>query len=250
MTDTPPVLFVHGIRTSATMWRRQLVALGAAGHKAAAIDLPGHGARLGEEFTIDSALRIIDDGVDALGGPVLLVGLSLGGYLSIEYAAQHPGKVTGLVAASCCTSPRGPALASYRGLAAAIHALPDRGRGLNDFMVRCFVPEPGATDIGAGGVALDVMSSGLREAGTLDPLARLAEYPGPVWLVNGQFDHFRAQERRFLAACANGCLVIVPGATHLVSLVKPNEFTGVVCDALGELSPGSADGSPIVGANG
>ena len=80
MTPAVPVLFVHGIRTSGTMWRRQLSMLGEARHPALAIDLPGHGARMDETFTVAGALAAIDEGVAALGGRVLLVGLSLGGY--------------------------------------------------------------------------------------------------------------------------------------------------------------------------
>ena len=94
-----PVLLVHGIRTSASMWRHQREWLAAAGHPVLAVDLPGHGSRLHEPFTLEGALAAIDAGVDRLGAPVLLVGLSLGGYYAIAYAARNPGKVLGLVAA-------------------------------------------------------------------------------------------------------------------------------------------------------
>lgn len=249
-----PILLVHGIRTSATMWRQQVEALRADGHAVLAIDLPGHGSRLGEVFTADGALTAIDAGVAALGGRVLLVGLSLGGYYAIAYAGAHPGNVIGLVAAGCSALPGGPALAVYRGLARVIRRLPDRGLWLHTILVRALVPARGASDVLAGGVALDVMVAGLRATGTLSPLASLAAYPGPVWLVNGAFDQFRLHERRFLAASRRGRLVIVPGATHLVSLAQPARFTAVVrrvaaelaAELPAELPAGGAD--PIVGA--
>lgn len=223
-----PILLVHGIRASATMWRFQEEGLRAAGHRVLAIDLPGHGQRMREPFTVSAALAAIDDGVAHLGGRVLLVGLSLGGYYAVAYAAEQPDRVAGLVAAGCSAVPQGMFLEGYRLLARMIHRLPDRGLWLHETMTHLFLPASGAQDVLAGGAALDVMDSGLRETSTLTPLTSLAAYPGPIWLVNGQFDHFRLNERRFLAACQNGEVVVVPGATHLSSLAQPQRFTTIL----------------------
>ncbi|TFD71173.1 alpha/beta fold hydrolase [Cryobacterium fucosi] len=236
MNAVPPVLFVHGIRTAATMWRRQLAILGDAGHPALAIDLPGHGSRITERFTVDGALAAIDEGVAALGGRVVLVGLSLGGYYAIAYAARHPERVAGLVAAGCCAIPSGWPLGAYRGLARLIGRLPDHGLRLHTSLVRVLLPPTGAADALAGGVPLNVMDAGLGATGTLRPLEGLSRYPGPVWLVNGAFDQFRLHERRFLAACRNGRLVVVPRASHLVSLAQPERFAAVLRDILDEVA--------------
>ncbi|TFC58593.1 alpha/beta fold hydrolase [Cryobacterium sp. TMT2-15-1] len=248
MTPAVPVLFVHGIRTSGTMWRRQLSMLGEAGHPALAIDLPGHGSRMDQTFTVAGALAAIDEGVAALGGRVLLVGLSLGGYYAIEYAARHPQKVAGLVAAGSCALPAGWLLDAYRGLARLIRRLPDQGLWLHTTLVRVLLPSGGAADTLAGGVPLTVMDAGLGATGSLRPLDSLARYPGPVWLVNGSLDQFRLHERRFLAACRDGRLVIVPRASHLVSLAQPERFAAVLSGILTEVAidrPG-----PIVDLNG
>src|SRR5699024_7802679 len=79
-TMTTGVILVHGIRASRTMWRSQLAALEEAGVPALAPDLPGHGARADEEFTVEAALAAIEDAAESLGGEVVVVGLSLGGY--------------------------------------------------------------------------------------------------------------------------------------------------------------------------
>jgi pimeloyl-ACP methyl ester carboxylesterase len=250
------VVLVHGLRTSATMWRRQVAALTHHGIDAVAVDLPGHGTRMDEPFSIEAAMRVIDEafpadadgrtdadpdadvGEHARGSgrtPRLLVGLSLGGYLGIDYTATHQGRIDGLVAASCGTRPRGAGLAGYRRLADAIGRLPDRGRALNDLMVRVFLPRESVADVLAGGVALDVMAPVLGAVGALDPEAALARIDVPVWLVNGRFDHFRIQERRMLRATRDGRLVVVPGATHLVSLARPEDFTAAVLGAVAEL---------------
>jgi len=239
-----PVLLVHGIRTSASMWRHQQDWLAAAGHPVLAVDLPGHGALLDVPFTLEGALAAIDDGVDRLGGPVLLVGLSLGGYYAIAYAAGHPDRVLGLVAAGSSYEPGGPGLAAYRRLAGLIHLLPDRGLWLHTFLVRRMLPPEAVHDVLAGGVALDVMDAGLAATGRLSPLADLRSFPGRVWLVNGAYDHFRLHQRRFLRAARHGTLVTIPGAGHLVSLHRPHRFDTVLRRIIADIESGLAPDSP------
>jgi pimeloyl-ACP methyl ester carboxylesterase len=242
VTRDTPLLLVHGIRTSATMWRHQVENLRADGYEVLAVDLPGHGARSAESFTVDAALAAIDEGVRQLGGRVILVGLSLGGYYAIAYAARHPERVAGLVAAGCSAEPHGLPLEAYRALARLIRRLPDRGLWLHMLMVNRLLPAEGALDAVAGGVALDVMDPGLQATGSLDPRGDLGRYLGPVWLVNGRWDHFRLNERRFLAACRRGRLIIVPGAPHLASLAQPERFTALLRRVAAEIdaSPAAA----------
>ena len=234
------VVLVHGLRTSATMWRRQLATLARHDIEAVAIDLPGHGSRIGDPFSLEAAMLALSDALPARDAasattPTLLVGLSLGGYLAIEFAGRHPDRIDGLLAAACGTRPRGAGLAGYRRLAALIGRLPDRGRAMNDAMARLFLRGDAVDDVLAGGVALDVMAPALTAVGELDPEGALAGIDVPVWFVNGRFDHFRLEERRMLRAAPRGRLVVVPGATHLVSLTRPDAFTAVVLGAVAEL---------------
>lgn len=231
----PPVVLVHGLRASRTMWRAQVTALRRAGYEALAIDLPGHGERLAETFTWQGAIDAVRDGVDAVGGRALVVGLSLGGYVAIGHAARHPEQVAGLVAAACCSVPRAAVLRAWGAAADQFFArLPDRGAAINQALVDRTLPPQSALDVGAGGFALDVVGDTMRAMREATPVADLARVEAPVWLVNGRYDHFRADERRFLAACRDGRLVVVPGATHLVSLVQPVRFTRVLLEVLDE----------------
>lgn len=253
--DVLPVLLVHGIRTSRTMWRAQVQALEDAGRRVLAVDLPGHGARMGEPFTVAAARDVIAAGVEALGGRVLLVGLSLGGLLAIDYAARHPEQVAALVAAACSTSPQVRLRAGWAEVSRWIERTPGSGAQLNAFVVRTFLTPQGALDIGAGGFALTVMSQVLREVAELDPESDLAAARYPVWLVNGRFDHFRMQEARMLAAARSSGQpvrhVVVPHARHLVSLDAPVAFTRVLFDALDAVDAATAVASapaPAAGA--
>lgn len=242
-----PVVLVHGMRTSRTMWRAQVDALERAGHVAVAVDLPGHGERAGEPFLLDEAVATVRRAVDGVGGRALVVGLSLGGYVGIAHAARHPDQVAGLVAAGCSSRPRRLLVGGWSLAARGIVRLPDHGAGLNAFMVRRFLPAQGAVDIGAGGFALLVTEEVLREVARSSPVDDLARIQAPVWLVNGRFDHFRGDERLFLRACRDGRLVVVPGATHLVSVVAPERFSRVVLEALDEVERRPAGAAAAAG---
>lgn len=228
---TVQVVFVHGIRTSATMWRAQLAYLVARGADAVAVDLPGHGARMAEEFTLEGALGTIDDAVRdaATRGPVLLVGHSMGGLLCIEYAGRDDDPpVAGLIAASCTAIPRGTGLAAYRLLVRGFDSLPDRGMWLTNRMLDRILPDETRADFGAGGYALDAQDMALRSLSVLDLLTALHHIDVPLWFVNGQYDQLRVNERLFLRIAKHADLITVPRTTHHVTVMRPRVFNALL----------------------
>lgn len=235
-----PVVLLHGARTSRTMWRAQVGAIERSGRTALAVDLPGHGALVAERFSVPACLDVIDDAVAAVGGRAVVVGLSLGGYLGIAYTARNPRAVAGLVAAGCCTDPRSRLTLAWLRLARLIARLPDHGAWLNQALVDRALPVDGAQALAEGGFALDVMVDLLTAMHRVRPVEDLARIGCPVWLVNGRWDHFRTQERAFVTACPTARLVIVRGATHLVSLARPVAFNRVLLHALDEVDAAEA----------
>ncbi len=229
---------MHGIRTSATMWRSQLAWLAGQGIPAHAVDLPGHGTRMGEDFTLHEALHTLDSAVRAAAdrGPVLLVGHSMGGLLSLAYTggADVP-PVAGLVAASCTALPRGAALGAYRLLAGAVNSLPGRGRWLTDRMLAATIPPETRDDFGAGGYALDVQDAALRSLAVLDLPTAIRRIQVPLLFVNGQFDQLRAHEALFQRLVPHAELFVVPRTSHLVTAMRPDVFNAVLRLALAKL---------------
>ena len=70
-------VLVHGGFHAAWCWDRTIAELESLGHRAVAVDLPGHGARVDEESTLDNRRQAI---VDVLTPGDVLVGHSGGGF--------------------------------------------------------------------------------------------------------------------------------------------------------------------------
>ena len=207
-----PIVLVHGTRTSSAIWRRQVDALERSGHRTIAIDLPGHGTRTGERFSLAGALDAIDGAVDSCSEPPLLVGLSLGGYASLAYTREHETKIAGVVLAGCSTEIKGKPVSAYRRVAHLV-ARTLRPRG------------------GSWHVVTDMLTS----LAGYSPLADLRRTAVPVWLVNGSRDPLRLDERRYLEARPGTRLTVVPRAGHDVNAHAPVAFNRVLLNALHEL---------------
>jgi pimeloyl-ACP methyl ester carboxylesterase len=239
---TVQVVFVHGIRTSSTMWRAQAVHLRQRGNGMIAVDLPGHGTRRGEPFTLAEAFATIDRAVQdaATRGPVVLVGHSMGGLLSVEYVGREDRPpVAALVAASCTSLPRGPGLATYRFLIRRADGLPDRGLGFTNRVLDLTLPPETRPDFGAGGYAFEAQDTALASLTNLDLMASLRRIDVPLWFVNGQWDQLRLNEKLFTTLAPHAELIVVPRTTHIVTAMRPRVFNAVLDVALSTVEASS-----------
>jgi pimeloyl-ACP methyl ester carboxylesterase len=228
--DAPAIVLVHGTRLSRAAWRPQLDGLSDE-FRVIAVDLPGHGALVDLPFTLQAATDHVAAVIDhAAGGRAIVAGLSLGGYVAMDLAARSPDRVTGLVLAGATREPLGAWTLPYRGLA-LVFRRGHRGmlRRFDNWFFRFRFPAAVADPLIAGGF---YPSGG---AAALDALMgerfrpRLAAYPGPTLVLNGSLDLvFRLGERSFLTAARDGRRVVVPRATHLVNLDRPNTFNAAV----------------------
>lgn len=241
------VVLVHGIRTSATMWRAQVAHLRERGISVTAVDLPGHGTRMAETFTLDGAFETIDGAVRdaAARGPVLLVGHSMGGLLSTAYVGREDRPpVAAFIAASCTAIPRGVGLRVYRTLALGYNRLPGKGQRITDWVLDRTLPFETRPDFGAGGYAYDAQDAALQSLSVLDLLAAVARIDVPLWFVNGQWDQLRVNERLFSRLAPHAELIVVPRTSHLVTAMRPQVFNAVIDVALATMSArGSAPGA-------
>ena len=100
--SAPAIVFVHGTRLTKAMWLLQQAAL----HdefRTIALDLPGHGARADEPFTLEAGADAVSAAIrDHAGGRAIVVGLSLGGYVAMALAAREPERVRGQIGRASC----------------------------------------------------------------------------------------------------------------------------------------------------
>ena len=237
---TVQVVLVHGIRTSATMWRAQVAHLTERGIGVTAVDLPGHGTRMAEPFTLDSAFATIDGAVRAAAtsGPVVLAGHSMGGLLCIDYVGGvDKPPVDAFIAGSCTAIPRGMALATYRALARGVDRLPGRGQWFADRVLDWTLPPETRADFGAGGYAYDAQDVALQSLSVLDLLAALRRIDVPTWFVNGQYDQLRVNEQLFTSLVPDAELIVVPRTSHLITAMRPRVFNAMLDLAVATVLP-------------
>ena len=229
--DAPAIVFLHGTRLSRAVWTPQLAVLGNEFH-AIAMDLPGHGERAAEAFSLEAAVEAAADVIRrrASGGRAVVVGLSLGGYVAMALAAGHPELVRGLVVAGASADPIGINALPYRALAGALSRLrtsrPDR---LNAWFFRWRYAASISDPIIAGGFWPTGGAAALRSLVGQRFGLQLAGFQGPTLIVNGQYDvMFRLTAPRFAATSRKVRRLQIRGATHLSNLDRPAAFSHAV----------------------
>ncbi len=95
-----PIVLVHGIGSSSETWLDIPERMNAMGAHVVAVDLPGHGesSKAPGDYSLGSLASTLRDLIDHLGFErVHLVGHSLGGGVSMQFAYQFPDRVDALV---------------------------------------------------------------------------------------------------------------------------------------------------------
>lgn len=207
----PPVVLTHGFADDAATFDRLVPAL--TRHRLARWDLPGHGSSgVGPQpSSRGAALAWLDGAIVAAGpGPTVLIGHSLGGYLSLCRTVIDPTGIAALVLVSTGPGFRNPAKREQWGTFIA------------DYADRHGVPE------GARGIA------GQPDSLVLDGLASVDV---PVLVVVGGDDvRYHAGCRIIVDEVADGELVVVDGAGHFPHQTHPDAVGGKVRELLRRVS--------------
>jgi pimeloyl-ACP methyl ester carboxylesterase len=99
-----PLLLIHGFGASIGHWRQNIPVLAAAGYQVYAIDLLGFGGsdKPALDYTVELWVEQIKDFCDAhIQRPVVMVGNSIGGLLSLMVMAQYPELTQGGILLNC-----------------------------------------------------------------------------------------------------------------------------------------------------
>lgn len=229
------------------------------------VDLPGHGSRAGEEFTRAAAMETIGGAVaraharacaegmagsgeatEAGGGGALsragsdqagcrpvLAGHSLGGYLSLMWAAEHEADLGALVLMGATADPRGPLTGVYRGFARVLPWVgQDRMARAANFVMRALGARGEHAEALPDGRAYAALPAAWDLVMTEGRPALLGAVECPVVLVNGQYDQMRIHVRRFAAAARDPHVVTVPRASHLMPSTHPDAVAATLRQAM------------------
>jgi len=259
--EAPPIVLVHGLGGTWRSWGTVPERL-AARYRVVAVDLPGFGRSKplpGRSFPLGVVAARIAEALDELGiDEHLLVGHSMGGGVSISYAAERPQRVAGLVlVAPAGLIATGAVRPSWR--RPALHRFGREATRLAEPLLLVsgrlrraafsrLVHDPDA--LRAGDVLTLVRGSrrgrasgpaGIEivHAGLVDRIDRLTM---PTVLIWGEQDQVvgAAGAERFAAALPHGRLVFLRGTGHLPQIERPDEvvaaISGLASDVFGAVS--------------
>lgn len=236
-----PIVLVHASGQTRAMWLPQVEAL-AGEFRVIAPDLPGHGTRAAEPFTLAGAVAAISAATAAEArGPALLVGLSIGGYVAMLFAAHHPARTVALALCGCSVGFDGYLGVMTRASAGAYvlltHLLPPpvvawgvrRHARAYASQLRRTLPARYAEPQIAAGLYVRDWGTALLQVTAASCHASLQRYPGPVLVLNGEHDKYnRRYEGAHVAAARDARLQIIPGADHLANLSNPEAFSAAI----------------------
>jgi pimeloyl-ACP methyl ester carboxylesterase len=249
-----PLLLVHGFPLDHSMWNAQIDALSRQ-WRVIAPDLRGFGASQVSPGTVTME-QMADDLAALLDAlrvtePVVLIGLSMGGYVSFQFLRRHAHRLRGLVLCDTRAVPdTAEGVAGRHKLAA--QTLEQGARPVADAMLpKLFGPQARESDPGVieatRRVILANQPAGIAAA--LLGMAQRADMTGdlphialPTLIVVGQDDAIStADEMRGMARSIPNCeFVVIPRSGHMTPLENPIAFNEAVEQFLTRVERGGA----------
>ena len=247
--DRPALLLIHGFPLSSQMWDPQLDDI-AEFARVIAPDLRGHGQSdsVPGPYSIP---QLADDCADLLdhlnvATPFVVCGLSMGGYIALEFYRRYPEQVAGLILAATRAGADSVEGKAGRDKAAELAKNEGATAVSSGMLPKMLAPENYESDEELVEYVEDVMSTASLNGvvGALaamrdrvDSTPMLSEINVPVLIIHGADDQLIpvAEAEAMHQAISNSELVIVPDAGHLPNLEQPDIFNDAVIDFLEEL---------------
>ena len=236
-TDQAAVILVHGATLNARSWDpvRRLIDPRL---RVLAPDLPGHGARRDEAYTLQGGVEAILACARELGdAPFILAGDSLGSYTSQAAAASLPqDRLKGLVLGGASHEFIGRPVLPYAAKALMFRVLlPLMGedklieRKMPATLRECGMGEEDIAATMAAGVSLRVFPQAVAALRGVDFRARLAAIAQPTMFINGDDDlnHVRG-EARYVAAAREASVHRFADCDHGVSLRRSAQYAALL----------------------
>jgi len=245
------VVLLHGFPLDRGMWASQVAAISAR-YRVHAIDTFGFGncPLPGEGWGVESMADAVAAWAVArsIPTPLVVCGLSMGGYVALAFARRHANHLRALVLADTRAEPDSAAAMAARN--AAIAVVEAHGSAAQ---VEAMLPKVlgATTHAHRPGVVSEFRRTGQSQdkAAVVAGLVALRDRPDarpglaainvPTLVVVGDEDTLTPPaDAAALAAGVRGAkLVVLPGAGHLSNLETPDAFNAAVLDFLDGLGP-------------
>ncbi len=245
--DRVPVLMIHGFPLNNTMWDEQVAGLG---HMTRMItpDLRGHGETEATDvspYTMEMMATDCMNLLDFVGhkGPVVVAGLSMGGYIAFEICRRFPERVSGLILAATKASADTEEAKANRKESARV-ALAEGVRPVVDGLLPKLLA-PGTYDEHPDLVAdLEEMMLAVSAEGVAGAQLAMSQRPDstgdlqglqiPTLVVHGTEDQLiPVSEAKAMAEGIPGAkLALIEGAGHMVNMEQPVAFNEAVQEFL------------------
>lgn len=234
------LLFLHGVGGGHHAWDGQVPWFAERGYAAHAWDQPGYGhTPIVEPYDFEQVAASVRRLVDALGGPVVLVGHSMGGMVAQETYARNPAGIVGLVLSF--TSPAFPGGGSdfTRQFVEARSGLLDAGQTMAEIAAKLMPTMRGAKSRPEGvELARHVMSEvppdtyrkAVRLLTTFDRKADLKKIAVPTLCLAGSEDRTAppAVLERMAKTIPGAEYAVLDGCGHLGPMDQPEAFNQAV----------------------
>ncbi len=228
------ILLTHGFGATARMWDEQIEEL-TDRYRLILWDLPGHGQSEAPapDTTIDSLIEAMRAILDAEAtGPAVLVGLGIGGALSLRFCHVHPDRVRALVLIGTMPGLRSEAAREiWNRQAEDVAAALERG-GLDALEGGAEVDPRNHSSAPALAHAARLLLM-QHDTGAIDWLPAIAV---PMLILVGSEDRPNLTAAAFMArAIPNARHVVIPRANHAANIHKPNAVNAAIRDFLARL---------------
>jgi len=230
INNSRTIIFIHGAGVTRQWWHPQVAALSDE-YRVISLDLPGHGSLAGETFTINKAIEYINDLVEKeVDSTALFIGISLGGYLAIDYGQKFPKRVAGMVLTGCSINLNGVNGLSFK---LSGNMLKRKGaewlKQVTTASYRKRVTQSVIEPVVDVGIFPNAAIEAFFELGGRNYYAKLKDCPVPILLLNGEQDEPNHKaEKAFIRHAPQTQSSPIPGASHLTNLEQPEVFTSLV----------------------
>ena len=242
-----PLLLVHGFPLDHTMWAAQIESL-AAHCRVIAPDLPGFGrspARKKQDHkaTMEQFAETLADLLDALGisEPAIVCGLSMGGYVALQYWRKHAARLAGLILCDTRATADTPEAAAAR-RTMADRVLREGMAPLAETMLPKLFAEttrqrqPQVVEalraVFDAGNPLGIAAAARGMAERPDMTSALAEIRCPTLVIVGQEDAISppAEMGAIARAIPGAKFIDIPAAGHMAPLENPTAVNAAIAE--------------------